>query len=468
MRFATLSLLLVTLLCGIGRAAEFIPLGHLPGSDYSSARGVSDDGEVVAGAVNGGGFRWTKSGGIAELQGLPGFNRHTFGGVSGDGMSIVGTSFIAGPGHTSRPGFINNEADGLRQLCDPCLVEDVSYDGAYVVGTLGGTDGTLEAFRWSQAEGAVRLGLFGAPYSEGIRISANGAVIAGTTSRNFGTPDWRTDIFVWDTSNGMSETGVRLGGGGVSLSSDGSTIVGGRWTRGYVSGDVGNVFETEAFYWTEAGGAVGLGWLPGSVPNPNDSEFLFSSATGASADGSIIVGRSGHETIADAFIWTAQFGMEPLDQALAARHGLGAQIAGWDLGNPWDISANGRYIVGTGLNPDGKTEAWLVRLDRPFDIATPGDTDADGIVDINDLNNVRNEFGLTGDNLAGDPNGDSIVDIDDLNLVRNNFGAAAGAAAVPEPASGFLLATSALLACCMVRRTPRPLRRGSRQPLPCI
>lgn len=62
---------------------------------------------------------------------------------------------------------------------------------------------------------------------------------------------------------------------------------------------------------------------------------------------------------------------------------------------------------------------------------TPGDTDADGDVDLDDLNNVRNTFGQTGDPL-GDANHDGVVDLDDLNAVRNHFGTA-GAAAVPEP-----------------------------------
>ena len=52
-----------------------------------------------------------------------------------------------------------------------------------------------------------------------------------------------------------------------------------------------------------------------------------------------------------------------------------------------------------------------------------GDTDADGDVDIDDLNNVRNNFGSGGPAALGDTDGDGDVDIDDLNNVRNNFGA---------------------------------------------
>jgi hypothetical protein len=65
-----------------------------------------------------------------------------------------------------------------------------------------------------------------------------------------------------------------------------------------------------------------------------------------------------------------------------------------------------------------------------------GDTNGDGVVDIVDLNNVRNNFAGIG---LGDTDGDLDVDINDLNAVRNNFGAGAETAAVPEPASSALL-----------------------------
>jgi hypothetical protein len=63
---------------------------------------------------------------------------------------------------------------------------------------------------------------------------------------------------------------------------------------------------------------------------------------------------------------------------------------------------------------------------------TPGDTDGDGDVDLDDLNNVRNNFGGQG---SGDTDGDSDVDLDDLNNVRNNFGASGAPSSVPEPST---------------------------------
>ncbi|MDZ4780693.1 MAG: hypothetical protein SGJ19_10605 [Planctomycetia bacterium] len=69
-----------------------------------------------------------------------------------------------------------------------------------------------------------------------------------------------------------------------------------------------------------------------------------------------------------------------------------------------------------------------------------GDTNGDGAVTIEDLNNVRNNFGGTG---QGDATGDGLVNIEDLNAVRNNFGTGQ-AAAVPEPSSLCLLAVAAM------------------------
>jgi len=88
--------------------------------------------------------------------------------------------------------------------------------------------------------------------------------------------------------------------------------------------------------------------------------------------------------------------------------------------------------------------------------ATPGDTDGDGDVDLDDLFAVRNNFGTgsgatraDGD-VAPHPNGDGAVNLDDLFIVRNNFGMGL---IVPEPVTLWLLAVGGLTI----------LRRRSRQ-----
>jgi microcystin-dependent protein len=95
----------------------------------------------------------------------------------------------------------------------------------------------------------------------------------------------------------------------------------------------------------------------------------------------------------------------------------------------------------------------------------PGDTDVDGDVDLNDLNNVRNHFGESGDPVVGDTSPfDGVVDLDDLNNVRNHFGQAAPSAQpAPEPTT-FSLAL-VCLAIVITSSTQRPPSRP--EPAPC-
>ncbi len=77
---------------------------------------------------------------------------------------------------------------------------------------------------------------------------------------------------------------------------------------------------------------------------------------------------------------------------------------------------------------------------RALAAPTPGDTNGDGLVDLEDLNNVRNHFGESGTPVIGDTSPfDGVVDLDDLNAVRNHFGTGPGVAA-PEPSAGTLAA----------------------------
>jgi hypothetical protein len=69
---------------------------------------------------------------------------------------------------------------------------------------------------------------------------------------------------------------------------------------------------------------------------------------------------------------------------------------------------------------------------------TPGDTIQDGVVDVVDLNNVRNNFGSVGDPVLGDTAPlDGIVGVSDLNAVRSFYGTNDGSQIVPEPAPPF-------------------------------
>ena len=66
-----------------------------------------------------------------------------------------------------------------------------------------------------------------------------------------------------------------------------------------------------------------------------------------------------------AFIWDAQRGALDLQDELVANHGLGAALQGWTLLTASDISADGRAVVGTGINPAGCEQAFVVRFAAP-------------------------------------------------------------------------------------------------------
>ncbi|MDZ4780744.1 MAG: hypothetical protein SGJ19_10860 [Planctomycetia bacterium] len=83
----------------------------------------------------------------------------------------------------------------------------------------------------------------------------------------------------------------------------------------------------------------------------------------------------------------------------------------------------------------------------------PGDTNNDRLVNVTDLNNVRNNFGSFGPDVLGDTNNDDEVTIADLNAVRNNFGEGGGSP-VPEPA-GVALAALSIVASLMWMRGRR-------------
>lgn len=122
-----------------------------------------------------------------------------------------------------------------------------------------------------------------------------------------------------------------------------------------------------------------------------------------------------------------------------------------------NIRIDGALEDGTGALDLAALEAYRLADLSPLFV---GDTDGDGEVDLDDLNNVRNNFGASGaadGSLDGDAYPfDGVVNLNDLNGVRNNFGGEAlSPRAVPEP-STFVLGCAALVVGVALR-----LRRAS-------
>lgn len=339
-------------------AASFTALGYLPGGDsfgpdsYSSAKDVSDDGSVVvglstssnSGALNAEAFRWTSAG-------------------------MVGLDDLA-------EGEFNSEATA------------VSSDGSVISG-VGRTASGDRAFRWTAGGGMANLGMLsgGTFYSRANGISGDGSVIVGESDLS-----GNQKAFKWTSGGGMVTIGDLglIGNVAYGISSDGSTIVGSDYTGDY-----------EAFRWTSGGGIVGLSDLAGGS--------FQSTAYGASSDGSVIVGMgnsaSGNEAFRwtsggmiglsdfsgggfqsnalsvsgngsrivgwgesalgiEAFIWDATNGMRNLKQVLID-FGV-SNLTDWRLYTAYGISANGRYVVGEGINPSGNSEAFLAALNNTY------------------------------------------------------------------------------------------------------
>ena len=130
-------------------------------------------------------------------------------------------------------------------------------------------------------------------------------------------------------------------------SADGSIIVGGGFSA---SGQV-------AFRWTSSTGMVGLGDLPGG--------FVQSAAYSVSADGSVIVGVGivGFESNnLRAALWNSSGALQIGDFLTA--NGV-SSVAGWTLTVAYGVSADGRTIVGTGINPNGQPEGWIATVPEP-------------------------------------------------------------------------------------------------------
>jgi probable HAF family extracellular repeat protein len=283
--------------------------------------GVSNDGNAVAGYTSIA-FRWTTAGGMTNLGDLPGGNVSASAwGMSADGSVIVGQSSSSASfasGASREEAFRWTAAGGMVGLGDlpggifSSRAEAVSGDGSAVVGFSYSANG-VEAFRWTTASGTMTpLGdLPGGAYnSQAHVVSADGNVVAGHSS-----------------------------------------IVN---------------FDEEPFRWTAASGITGLG-LPATATQ--------SYAYGINGDGSMVVGQADHPPsrtgAADwqysAFIWDASHGRRDLQTVLRDEYGL--PLSGWTLQSAFGMSDDGRTILGSGINPSGVREGWVVVVPEPGGLA---------------------------------------------------------------------------------------------------
>lgn len=387
---------------------SFHGLGDLPGGLSSSAAlAVSSDGSVVVGssvsAVGAVAVRWTLGAGLAALPTLPGscsWGSHAARGASEGGAVVVGSAQNAfpKPPDIGSQGFLWTSDEGTRPLGEPCVdvsgALGISDDGSIIVGH--------EDFRpalWTAGSGWVRLGALPGAVESGYSagISPDGVAIVGVAdSSRVGVVG---EAFRWSKDTGMVGLGVlkgRTNSIALDAASGGDLVV----------GQSGSPSErtSEAFFWTQDNGMVPLGDLPGGVVD--------GVANAVSSDGGCIVGRSSTSLSGGgAFIWDPKNGLQQLHAVLTQEYDL--DLEGWTLSSAEGLSADGRTIVGTGRNPAGQSEGWIVYLGLLCRV----DWNNDGVVSSDDFFAFLDDF-FAG---KGDFNGDRVVNSDDYFAFLGSF-----------------------------------------------
>ncbi len=306
-------------------------------------------------------------------------------------------------------------------ILESSIPSAISADGNVVVGT-----GVQGGFRWEAASGGIGFG----QHTSATAVSSDGRVVAGIlgdTIPPFPIP------WIWSAQGEVQPLDGRFVP--TFVSSDESVVIGERFDE-----DLG---LPVVYRWTPVSGTEEINYFrcidieDAGATVLTDAGLLWTLDRGLAELQALELQRiaSGGKTglTFSGELWTEANGAKAVVSILQ-EHGI--DITSWQSLSPQGISDDGNVVLGIGTNPDGLLQGWRMTIEDSN--PTPGDTNADGQINLEDLNNVRNNFGGVG---LGDANHDGSVDLEDLNAVRNNFG---GSNAVPEPRSLLILAVGAV------------------------
>lgn len=321
---------------------SFQSLGQMPGSLYGTyANAVSANGDAVVGYAwvssnNRQAFRWTRTNGFQSLGDLGGGDSDAYA-TSFDGAVVVGQS----AGTTGAlSGFRWTLAGGMTAL-------------PFYEATAVSADGSMAAGMnvWWKTSGEMgTFGFFpGSNNTSTLGLSADGQVAVGAAIHGAGRFGPTHHAFRWTPLGGLQDLGVTTGdeSDARAVSGDGQVIVG-------EARDKSQFWR--AFRWTASGGMRDIGTLGGPM----------SVANAASQNGAVVVGTSlttGLTSSNRAFRWTAKKGLQDLKKELQS---AGIHTAdNWILSSASGVSADGTVIVGYGFSPSSQWESFRIVLPLP-------------------------------------------------------------------------------------------------------
>jgi hypothetical protein len=218
--------------------------------------------------------------------------------------------------------------------------DKLSADASLIAGSAPNTDGVLEAARWNVFGGIDMLGglpnsLSCSTISSGFDMSGDGSTIVGLSWD--GCQSGRARAFKWTPAGGMIQL-EHLGDASNRanvISGDGQVIAG--WAAG-------NIASRSPAIWNAS---------------DNTGSFLNIDAQGEiyaiNDDGTVVAGHYWDQTMTETgyiepFLWTAEQGVQIIPT-----------VPGYPGGQVYDMSADGRTLVGTsGIIIEGRT-AMVVR-----------------------------------------------------------------------------------------------------------
>ncbi len=242
----------------IASAQRLYWLGTLGEGTLAEGTGVSADGRVVVGfsatqeTINYRAFSWSASTGITQLE-TPSTDRGSYArGVSADGEVIAGYRVNA-QGRFVPVRWVNGTLQNIPLPAQGIwgYANGISGDGNTIVGQFSLGAGRLRAFRYHPSTGSVDLGaLSSTDVSEALGASYDGSVIVGY-SENLSTGPraviWTSTGNIQDISQGHSSRAF-------AVTPDGEVVVG--------SYGAGN--QAIAFRWSASRGFESLGTFEGT------------------------------------------------------------------------------------------------------------------------------------------------------------------------------------------------------------